>query len=184
MHQIEIGRRDPYLRRTSVCLRILWGKNKHSGSIFLLQHHAHWTGLEDVSENEIYRQISTDFERCDRFQFCSGDSDLTGTSWRLPSLWGKTKGSVMRLAPSSRSFTWFWCHLRHLSTSFGRFRKMQQIEIGSGHPGPTAHMVKVITVYWGSVGCLQPIPYFEWFLKARTLFHRSLSEMQLVHTIT
>ena len=31
-----------------------------------------------------------------------------------------------------------------------------------------------------SVGCLQATPSSEWFLKARILFHRSLSEMQLV----
>jgi len=31
---------------------------------------------------------------------------------------------------------------------------------------PTLHTVKVITVHWGSVGCLQPTPSFEWFLKA------------------
>ena len=48
----------------------------------------------------------------------------------------------------------------------------------------TAHTVKVITVHWGSVGCLQPTSPFEWFLKTRTLFHRSLSEMQLVCTVT
>jgi len=34
-----------------------------------------------------------------------------------------------------------------------------------------------------SVGCLQPTPSTEWFLKARTLFHRSLSEMQLVQDV-
>jgi len=30
---------------------------------------------------------------------------------------------------------------------------------------PTAHTVNVITVHWGSVGCLQPTPSSEWFLK-------------------
>ena len=30
---------------------------------------------------------------------------------------------------------------------------------------PTANTVKVITVHWGSVGCLQPTPSSEWFLK-------------------
>ena len=29
----------------------------------------------------------------------------------------------------------------------------------------TAHTVKVITVHWDSVGCLQPTPSSEWFLK-------------------
>jgi len=32
-------------------------------------------------------------------------------------------------------------------------------------PWATAHTVKVITVHWGSVGCLQPTPSSEWFLK-------------------
>jgi len=31
--------------------------------------------------------------------------------------------------------------------------------------GTTAHKVKVITVHWGSAGCLQPTPSSEWFLK-------------------
>jgi len=46
----------------------------------------------------------------------------------------------------------------------------------------TAHTVKVITVHWGSVGCLQPTPSSENSSKARTLFHCSFSGLPAAHT--
>jgi len=44
---------------------------------------------------------------------------------------------------------------------------------------PTAHTVKVITVHFHSVGCLQPTPSSEWFLKGPHLlspFHRVIPQ--------
>jgi len=45
------------------------------------------------------------------------------------------------------------------------------------HP-PTAHTVKVIIVHWGSVGCLQPTPSSEWFLKGPHLISHTHTHMK------